>query len=225
MKRCALGDISAMEALATFYYADHPELMNDTTSQLVVDHYKKAAAAGNQKACLNLGTIYCDGIYAQQNYAKAIELFKSALSGDSARIAAIADAKLGDCYLYGKGVETDISKAFDCYLEGVLLCEHPICLYKLGDMYRSGLFVKQDNKKAYFIYCKAKDVSTKHFLNDSYAEILVRLAEAKIDGIGTDRDIPGAQKYLAMAKRVPGRSSHPENIQEKVDILQKKLNG
>ena len=223
IKKCELGDIAAMEEVATFYYEDHPELMNDTTAPLVLEYYEKALSLGHQKTYLNLGTIYFDGIYAPPNYSKAIELFKLAISGDNARIAAIANAKLGDCYQYGYGMESNLSKAFDCYLEGVLLCNHPICLYKLGDMYRSGLFVNQSSKKAYFIYCKAKDASAKYFLNDSYAEILVRLAEAKIDGIGTDKDIPSARKYLELAKRGSYRSSYPEkNILQKIDALREK---
>ena len=223
MKKCEIGDISAMESLAAFYYEDHPEMMKDSAIPLVLDCYERSVATGDQRSCLNLGTIYFDGVYTQQDYKKAVEVFKAAINGESARLSAIADAKLGDCYFYGKGVDADIGKAFDCYLEGILYCNHPICLYKLGDMYRSGIFVKQDSKKAYFIYNKAKKESSMHFFNDGYAEILVRLAEAKIDGIGTEKDIQGAKKYLMMAQRMPYPSSHPENILPKIEILQKKL--
>lgn len=222
-KKCENGDIAAMEALAAIYYEDHPEMMKGPAIPLVLDCYEKSAATGNQRSCLNLGSICFDGVYTQQDYTKAVELFKTAIQGQDARLSAIAAAKLGDCYFYGKGVDADIGKAFDCYLEGILYCNHPICLYKLGDMYRSGIFVKQDSKKAYFIYNKAKKESSMHFFNDGYAEILVRLAAAKIDGIGTEKDIQGAKKYLMMAQRMPYQSSHPENILPKIEILQKKI--
>ena len=219
--RCESGDVYAMEELASFYYEDHSELIDNTTIKLVLEYYAKAAEEGNQKSKLNLGTIYCGSSFVEPNYIKAIKLFESAISGDDARIASIACAKLGDCYRFGKGVNLDYSKAFDYYLEGVLLCNHPVCLYKLGDMYHAGEFVNQDSKKAYFIYRKAKTVSTR-FNNDSYAEILVRLAELMIDGTGTDRDVAGALKYLKMAKMIPNKSSCPENISQRIDILLKK---
>ena len=62
-----------------------------------------------------------------------------------------------------------------------------------------------------------------NFCNDSYAEILVRLAELMIDGAGTDKDVAGALKYLEIAKRTPSKSSHPENIPQKIELLLKKL--
>jgi len=222
-RKSEAGDVFAMEELATFYYEENSELMNDNTIPLVLDLYEKAASAGHQRACLNLGEIYYDGFHAKQDYTKAIKLFKSAISGDSARIAAIAAAKLGDCYFYGKGVETDYSKAFDCYLEGVLLCEHPLCLCKLGDMYSTGSFVNQDSEKAYFIYSKAKKCSER-FFNDSLADTLIRMAQAKLDGSGTEKDNAVALKYLKMAKRIPQKFSHSKNILQEIDALIEKTN-
>ena len=221
-EKCDTGDTFAMEELASFYYEDHPELLDDETVGLALEYYGKAAKAGNLKSILNLGKLYCGSSHVEPNYAKAIELFRSAIAEDNGRIAAIACAWLGDCYRFGKGVSADYGKAFDSYLEGVLLCNHPVCLYKLGDMYYAGEFVNQDSKKAYFIYSKAKTASA-NFCNDSYAEILVRLAELMIEGTGTEKDTSGAVKYLNMAKRIKNKSSHPENITEKIDFLLKKI--
>ena len=221
MEKCLQGDALALESMASFYYEDHPEEMNDRTASLVREYYEKAADMGRQKACLNLGTLYFDGRYTEQDLAKAVQLFRAARSGEDARLAAIANAKLGDCYRLGLGVETSYGKAFDCYLEGVLLCNHPVCLYKLGDMYRAGLFVEQDVEKAFFIYNKAKTASQR-FANDSYDSILLRLAEATLEGVGTEKDVPTARKYLAMAKRMPCQSSCPEDIRAKIDSLTEK---
>ena len=63
MKRCDAGDVFAMEELATFYYEDNPELMDADKGHLVSELYEKAAVVGNQRACLNLGMICCDGLY------------------------------------------------------------------------------------------------------------------------------------------------------------------
>ena len=200
-EKCQLGDIFAMEELASFYYEEHPEQLNDATLPLVLECYETAARSGHQKASLNLGAIYCDGQYTGADYEKAMVYLRLALQGESARIAAMAACKLGDCYRCGSGVEMDYSKAFDYYLDGVLLCDYPVALYKLGDMYQLGLFVHQDSEKAYFIYCRAKEFSQR-FANAGYGEILLRLADAKLNGIGTEQNVAEANKYLAMAKRL-----------------------
>ncbi len=221
LKKSEDGDIRAMEEIATYYSQNHPELMNDTIISLVLEYYEKAASAGHQRARLNLGALYYNGIYVTQNYPKAIELYKLALCGNDARIAAIAASNLGYCYYYGRSVDVDYSKAFDYFLEGVLLCNHPVCLYKLGDMYRSGKFVNKDDEKAYFIYCKAKNSSPK-FDYEGYADILVRLAEAKIEGIGTDKDIICALKYLERIRRTSDRCSPSQSVLQRAKDLTEK---
>ena len=92
----------------------------------------------------------------------------------------------------------------------------------MGDMYRLGLFVEQNGEKAFFIYNKAKTASQR-FANDSYDSILLRLAEAHLEGIGTEKDASAAQKYLQMAKRMPCKSSCPEALGDKIDALLAKL--
>ena len=218
-EKCALGDEAAMEQYASFYCEEHPDLMNDSVIPLVVQYLERGAAGGSQRACLNLGAMYEDGHYVAQNRAKAIALLESARAGGDARLSAIATARLGDCCCAMENA--DYRKAFDYYLEGVLLCNHPVSLYKLGDMYRAGRFVEKDPEKAYFIYEKAKTASQR-FCNDSYAEILFRIAQAKLDGIGTARDPMGARKYLEMAKRTPSQSSIPESIRDAAEELLKR---
>ena len=157
-KRGDAGDVFALSELASFYYEDNPRLMKENLG-LVLDSYERAAEAGCQIACLNLGRILSDGKYVSPDYGRAAELFRSAKLGESGRIAAIASSELGDFYLLGKGVKADYAKAFDLYLEGALLCGHPVSLYKLGDMYRLGQFVSQSGEMAYLIYSKAKSAS------------------------------------------------------------------
>ena len=218
-EKCALGDEAAMEQYASFYCEEHPDLMNDSVIPLVVQYLERGAAGGSQRASLNLGALYCDGQFVTQDSEKAIALLESARAGSDARLSAIAAARLGDCYC--AMADADYEKAFDYYLEGVLLCNHPVALYRLGDMYRAGRFVRKDPEKAYFIYEKAKTASQR-FCNDSYAQILFRIAQAKLDGIGTERDPAGAVKYLEMAKRTPSQSSIPENVREAAEALLKR---
>jgi hypothetical protein len=218
IEKCESGSVQAMEELATFYYEDHPELIDEQVCRKMIDYYGKAATAGSQKAQLNLGRIYFDGRYADKDHERARAFLERAISGESARLAANAAAMLGDAYFFGLGVEADFSRAFDYYLEGVLLSDHPLCLCKIGDMYRQGKFVKQDDEKAFFIYTKAKHSSTR-FAYYGYSEILLRLAEAKLYGIGTKRDVPGALSDIEKAKRIPDKASNSEDIKKRAAEL------
>ena len=208
----------AMEELATYYYEDRPAEMRGEVVSRVIGYYEEAAEAGRQRACLNLGAIYSDGMYASADRDRAEALLTRARLGENRRLAALACARLGDLC-----VNEDTARAFDYYLEGVLLCDHPICLYKLGDTYRDGAFVRRDVEKAYFIYEKAKAVSAERFGNDGYGEILLRLARAKLVGEGTAVDAAGARKYLTIAKRLPRKSSVAEDVPALADALLAKI--
>ena len=115
-ERCLKDDVLAMEELTVFYCEEHPEEINDGIAPLILAYGEKAAAMGRQKACLSLGAIYFDGQHTAQDHEKAVQLFKKARLGEDARLAAIANARLGDCYRLGLGTKLDYGKAFDCYL-------------------------------------------------------------------------------------------------------------
>ena len=217
MKRYEEGDVFAMAQIGDFYYEDNPHLFKEDKIDLVIDCYTKAAAAGHSKSALNLGVIYFEKAHAPEEFEKAIELFKSAISGESARIAALASSWIGECYLYGLGVKRDLSLAFDYFLDGVLLSSHPVSLYKLGDMYRFGLFVRKDIERAYSIYEKAKR-SSQQFGDYAYPDILIRMADLNLEDGGLG-DINAAIKFLTLAKRAPERLAHEKGTCEKIDSL------
>ena len=42
--KCESGDVWAMKELASFYYGDHPEIIDNVTIYQVAEYYAKAAS-------------------------------------------------------------------------------------------------------------------------------------------------------------------------------------
>jgi len=191
-------DICAMEQWATFFAFEHPELITAHIAKRIIRFYKLAVAKNNSRAILGLGALYYNGVVVQRNFAKALTLYKLAANSDDPTIAARAICNLGYCYYYGRSIAVDKDKAFSYYLKGVLLYNDPNCLYKLGDMYRYGECVEKDEKMAYTLYKKA--YSTHFHYEEVFADILVRLGECELYGVGTKRNVVSAMKRLALAE-------------------------
>ena len=191
-------DADAMEQWATFFAFDHPELVSDNIAKRIIKFYKKAVAKGNSHAMLNLGALYYNGVIVQQDFVRAVKLYKMAADSDDSNVAVRAICNLGYCYYYGRSIPVNKEKAFSYFLKGVLLYNDPNCLYKLGDMYRNGESVEKDEKMAYTLYKKAHSVHL--CFDESFADILVRLGECKLYGIGIERDAISAMKDLTLAE-------------------------
>lgn len=196
--RLAQKELHAMEEWATFFAFDHPELVTDDIAKKIVQFYQQAIAHGISRAMLNLGALYYNGVFVPQDFEKAVQLYHQAANSDDPTVAVRAICNLGYCYYYGRSIAVDKEKAFSYFLKGTLKYEDPNCLYKLGDMYRRGECVEKDEKMAYTLYTKAYEVCS--FLDESVADILVRLGECELHGIGTERDIISALKRLGTAE-------------------------
>ena len=191
-------DIHAMEQWATFFAFDHPELVTDKIARRIERYYKKAISKNISRAMLNLGALYYNGVIVQRNFAKAVQLYEMASVSDDANVAARAICNLGYCYYYGRSIAVDKQKAFEHFMKGVLLFNDPNCLYKLGDMYRYGECVEKDEKMAYTLYKKALSVHL--YFEEVFADILVRLGECELYGIGTRKDVISAVKRFTLAE-------------------------
>ena len=191
-------DVRSMEQWATFFAFDHQELVTDKIVKRIVRFYKIAISKNNSRAMLNLGALYYNGVFVQRDFSQAVKLYKMAAVSDDPNIAARAICNLGYCYYYGRSVAVDKNKAFSYYLKGVLLYNDPNCLYKLGDMYRYGECVEKDEKMAYTLYKKAHSVHP--YFEEVFADILVRLGECELYGIGTKQDAISAMKRLTLAE-------------------------
>ena len=163
--------------------------------------YERAANSGDLRAALNLGAIYYNGIDADRDYQKAVQLYQRAMISDDPEVASIAINNLGYCYYYGHGVEIDYGKAFELFTRGAILYRCPNCLYKLADMYRYGHFVSQDEVIGYRLLKEAELFSCLHE-KVFYADIAKRIAEFFADGIGgITRNLPKAYEYITKAEQ------------------------
>ncbi len=61
---------------------------------------------------------------------------------------------LGYCFYYGRYVEVDYQKAFECFLLA-FLHDNVNAMYKLGDIYLDEKYVPKNEKMAYSMYEKA----------------------------------------------------------------------
>jgi len=191
-------DVYAMEAWATFFAFDHPELVTGSMAKRIVLFYKLAVRKKISRAMLNLGAIYYNGVIVRQDFAKALNLYEMAANSGDPVVAARAVSNLGYCYYYGRSVAVDKEKAFSYFLGGVQKYNDPNCLYKLGDMYRYGECIEKDERKAYDLYRKAyaADESSRDFCGD----ILLRLGECELCGVGTEQDVVSAKSRFALAE-------------------------
>lgn len=173
-------------------------MVTDKIAKRIIRFYEIAVFKNISRAMLNLGALYYNGVFLRQDFSKAMKLYKMAADSEDSDVAARAICNLGYCYYYGRSIAVDKNKAFSYYLKGVLLYDDPNCLYKLGDMYRYGDCVEKDEKMAYTLYKKA--YSTHFHYEEVFADILVRLGECELYGVGTKRNVVSAMKRLALAE-------------------------
>ena len=96
----------------------------------------------------------------------------------------IAEQMLADCYYFGKGVERDVSKAFERYYHEVLTIQ------TYGDFYYFGLGVPVDKIRAFEAYKTAApyDVRAQRMLGNCYYY-----------GHGTKRNVEEAIRWYCKA--------------------------
>lgn len=195
--RIAEGDVYSMAQWASFYTVNRPDLITEAMVPRIVAYFEKAIANGDAEAALNLGALYYAGQFVPQDYRRAIELYQIASRCEYPVIAARALCNLGYCFYYGRDLSVDYGKAFMYFAKGALQYDDPNCCYKLGDMYQFGKYVEQDNTAAYCLYQKACYNCDDN--DRAYPDIMKRLGECALYGIGTDKDPVDAIKYLSTA--------------------------
>ena len=191
-------NIYRMEEWASFFAFEHPELVTKDIAEKIVHCYEQASAGGVSRATLNLGAVYYNGMIVRRDFKKAFDLYQKAAQSEDQEVATRAICNLGYCYFYGRDIPLDYEKAFHHFLAGVLRFEDSNCLYKLGDMYRYGNYVPADEKMAFLLYQKAYQET--HPGEDCYADIIKRLGDCALNGIGTKKDPILAIQYLTTAQ-------------------------
>ena len=192
------GNVYKMVEWASFYYYNHPEMIDDELSEQMVKYYEEGVDEGISLAALNLGAMYYSGVFIEQDFKKAVELYMIAAESDDEHIAVRALCNLGYCHYYGRDIPVDYEKAFNFFMQGSVLYNDANCLYKLGDMYRHGNFVNKDNKTALKLYKQA--YYNFNGENDCLADVCTRLGEFYLFGIETEKNLVEAIKMLSQAE-------------------------
>jgi tetratricopeptide (TPR) repeat protein len=123
----------------------------------LTDTYRFFGVSDAQRAggaACQLGALHYVGALNEERTPEYDQAFKWYEKGaDLGNVQALIN--LGYCYQYGRSVEKDMQKAYDCFHRAALVSTSPEAYYKLGDMYRWGDGVKQDKGLAMALYEKA----------------------------------------------------------------------
>ena len=175
---------------------DHQDQMDEPqVRDKVIQCYEICIEHNNPLAALNLGSIYYDGLYVEQDYKKAAALYEIAAKAGERQ----AFTNLGYCYYYGRHQEKDYAKAMQYYMLGALLYNDANCLYKLGDMYGSGLFVPKNSVYAFKLYDRAFHALRDGEDEDIGADIRFRIGKSFLYGDGIAKNVYLAFTLLSQA--------------------------
>ena len=149
MRAAERGNADAMNEVGDMYYFGNGV---EKDYSIAKEWFEKAIMAGNETPLMPLGTIY----YYWDDFDKAMEFYLQATKDDNP-YQHIAEARIGDLYWIGGGVEQDMAKAAEWY-EKSAAHGYSTAMVSLGDLYRDGDGnVKQDLAKAKEWYEKARE--------------------------------------------------------------------
>lgn len=149
--------------------------------------FNKAAAHNDQPmAWTLLGKCCFEGIGCDIDYIEAAKWFNKAIEyGNSAFPDALRG--LGDCYAMGLGIERDLYKAVNLYLQAAKV-DDPESQYRLGRCYANGLGVEQDMKTAVSWYKKAASNVNENTGYKGHYEAMRCLADCYANGLGVRKN-------------------------------------
>lgn len=147
------------------------------------------ARFGSPDAQLMLAALYEDGNMVVQSDKKAFKWYKRATRNKGPHLALF---KVGEAYLYGKGVSQDTSKSIK-FITRAAERHYVNAQLLLGLLYFQGDFVKQDMVKARYWFTQAAK-SEKKDVRAAFA-----LGQMLEFGLGGKKDITGAKKWYLVA--------------------------
>lgn len=174
---------SAYEIASTLSNCDPRTPMSNFVFDSIVKLYEAEIEDGNIDAINDLGALYYDGKGCNQDFSKAVYYYKEAAKQGSRQ----AQENLGYCYYYGRNMPVDYEKAFHYFALGAF-DGHLISLYKIGDMYQNGYYVEKNPKEAFAIYSRCLDTMTEEAAKYVAGPVFLRVANAFLNGNGTDKD-------------------------------------
>ena len=167
------GNPKAMYSLAKRYKDGRGVTQN---TEMMLEWFQKAAAAGSLDAQNDLGALYAEGVAGvRRDYKEAAKWWEQAAKGGSRE----AQANLGWLYDEGRGVPKDAKRAFGLY-KAAADQGHPGAQANAAYCYESGVGVQRDNKRAVQYYEKAA--------NNGIAEAMVALGACYELGRGVPKN-------------------------------------
>lgn len=142
-QRAAVGDRTAMHALAESYYAGSNGADQDFAR--AAEWYLRLARAGDARAQTSLGLMYARGYGVTRNLAEAHRWWNfAAIQNDPG-----AQYNLGLTYVRGEGVAVDYERAARWFREASRR-GHVQAQHNLGMLYHEGKGVPKDARQAYY---------------------------------------------------------------------------
>ena len=105
-----------------------------------------AAAGGRSHAMAEVGLRYSNGAGVERDFVKAAQWFERALAAGDVS----AGTLLAECYLFGKGVTKNETKAVALLQEAST--RDPRAMDQLGNCYHKGIGVTRDDREAFRLY-------------------------------------------------------------------------
>lgn len=205
IEKAEKGDLNEMYNVALYcIWADRTSPIEPEILERAMRYYHVAAEHGDCDAMLDLGGMYASGRGVQQDRDKALKWYLKAADMNYPK----AFRCVGNLYYYSRDEKgllktTDkglIEKAYEFFAKGAELGEQN-CLYELGDMYLEGVCVDKDPNRAFELYTQCFTVIGNEQLDDSYADVCLRLGKCYHHGLGVPVDLDRALEYLTIAKR------------------------
>ena len=154
--------------------------------QEAIRAFEKEATEGDARALFEIGVCYRRGEGVEQSDAKAVEYYKSALSGGYLGAA----NNLGIMYAEGLGVEKDVDEAVR-YYRIAAEAGRADSQTLLANCYFQGVGVRQDYDEAFAWFQKAAD--------QGEPDALFQIALCYQEGHGVEPDYDQVVKYLFKA--------------------------
>lgn len=114
---------------------------------------------------------------------------------------AAAMCDMGSLYYTGRAGEQNYEKAFKYFVKGAL-DGHLRSLYKIGDFYKNGFYVEKDPKEAFTIYARCTETMTDEAVPSVGADVYMRMGDCLFEGIGVEKDLLAAQRFMNMAENL-----------------------
>lgn len=183
-KSAESGDRAGCYNLGVFYENDS-----------VYRDLKKAIGAyrcginANSDACrIMLAEILYSGVSGQCDYDEAFKLYSETMPKSD-----FAKVRVGECYMQGRGVERNIEKAVEIFLDGNLSrLSRTVADFNLGMCYYQGLHFEQDYRKAFEYFMKASEISS------AAMNMISRYYRFGVDGV-VEKDLEKAGEWQRRA--------------------------